>query len=105
RTCQVGSYRPNRLGLYDMHGNVWEGCDNVEQTANGTSSREPRGGGWSTLPAACQAANRLRPARWEGGVGLRVARVPADKVVLKIPRDGKKGSGDAAAPAPAPVVR
>jgi formylglycine-generating enzyme required for sulfatase activity/WD40 repeat protein len=79
RTCKVGSYPPNRLGLYDMHGNVWEWCDNVEKTANGTSSREPRGGGWSTLPVSCTAAFRLGPARWEGRVGLRVARVPVDK--------------------------
>ena len=74
RTCKVGSYSPNRLGLYDMCGNVWEWCNNAERTADKAANREFRGGGWSTLPLACTAANRLGPARWEGRVGLRLVR-------------------------------
>jgi formylglycine-generating enzyme required for sulfatase activity len=78
RTCKVGSYQPNRLGLYDMCGNVWEWCNDPDRTVDGTSSRGPRGGGWSTLPMACKAANRSGPARWEGRVGLRLVRSSAE---------------------------
>jgi formylglycine-generating enzyme required for sulfatase activity len=76
RTCQVGSYRPNRLGLYDMHGNVWEWCDDLTKGADGAPHRVFRGGGWFSEPDSCRAAGRgtYPPRVRRSDVGLRVVR-------------------------------
>ena len=70
-TAPVGSFAPNRFGLYDMHGNVWEwvlDCYNdsyVDAPADGgvwtkgdCSKRVLRGGAWDSPPAKVRAANR-----------------------------------------------
>jgi formylglycine-generating enzyme required for sulfatase activity len=81
RTRQVGSYAPNRLGLYDMHGNVREWCENGTDPKKGWL-RATRGGGWESDPGSCASAYRPdgtpHDAHW-GGLGLRLARVPVAK--------------------------
>jgi len=68
----VGQKEPNAWGLYDMHGNVWEWCqdryDNHYYQATPASdptgppggySRVLRGGSWNyALPDYCRSANR-----------------------------------------------
>jgi formylglycine-generating enzyme required for sulfatase activity len=72
RPAPVHSYRPNKFGLFDMHGNVWEWVEdcwtesyaNVEdgaawKVAKGPcSSRVARGGSWRSGPAALRSAVR-----------------------------------------------
>jgi formylglycine-generating enzyme required for sulfatase activity len=87
RTTPVGSFPPNPWGLYDMHGNVWEWCEDRYGPYEAGPAADPqgppngelrvlRGGAWNDNPADLRSARRLwlHPTDVHFS-GLRVAAV------------------------------
>jgi formylglycine-generating enzyme required for sulfatase activity len=91
QTTPVNQYNiANRFGLSDMHGNVWEWCqddwhenyagvpqDGTAWTAKNLSTARKvlRGGSWFDLPRTCRSAyrNYFSHIRSDNHIGLRVA--------------------------------
>ncbi len=92
KTTPVGTFPPNDFGLYDMHGNVWEWCQDRyggEYNPSGSASfggsansggvsRVLRGGCWNDGAWICRSAyrNLSTPSSRHSYTGFRITMLP-----------------------------
>ena len=97
RTTEVGSFPPNSFGLYDMHGNVYEWCQDMwHKNYNGApndgsawirNTNDPRrvlrGGSWRYYADLCRSARRYynKPELKFSHYGFRVACSEIPKLI------------------------
>lgn len=97
-TAPVMSFKPNRLGLYDLGGNVWEWCldwYDPEQTM-----RLGRGGAWTNHQTAHLHAGRRLPQPQNARVGDFGFRVVLDN---RAPSSPSGAATKPVTPPPAPA--
>ncbi len=88
-TAAVASYAPNAWGLYDMHGNVSEWCQDSSWAYSAGAVTDPfgtisgwpviRGGAWSFNSNGCRSAERGYSSSgsvWASYLGFRVVLAP-----------------------------
>ena len=96
QTCEVASFAANGWGLHDMHGNVWEWCEDhwhdsynlspgddqpwLTPAAVADDQRLLRGGSWIGDPGDCRSAYRSHDEAVidDDDVGFRVVCLPKD---------------------------
>ena len=86
-TSPVGSFTPNKLGLYDMGGNVWQWC--MDTWNSDSKAKVLRGASWYngalklSLLSSCRV--RASPESSTDNYGFRVVRAAIKTTGSKIP--------------------
>ena len=90
KTTEVGTFKPNAWGLYDMHGNLIQWCQDAlygyrkdaVTDPSGPATGHPiiRGGSWADDAVKCRSAFRWRDpvGTKKDKMGFRVVLIPQE---------------------------